>query len=74
MQTGIIYRVVYSPTSHEYAATPDGVQVEWFDTYKQASRRFGNLPLGIVCGRWPGCRCAPDRCDYWITTGLVRVE
>lgn len=46
--TGTIYRVVESPTACAYAASADGVTVEWFDSYKQAARRYGDLPLTIV--------------------------
>lgn len=46
--TGTIYRVVESPTACTYAASTDGVTVEWFDSYKQAARQYGDLPLTIV--------------------------
>lgn len=48
MDTEVIYRVLYSTTSHGYAVSPDGVGAYWYDSMKQAVRQHGEMPLVII--------------------------
>lgn len=48
IDTTTIYRVVTSPTEHDYAASNDGTTVEWYGSYKRAALAHGERPITII--------------------------